>query len=113
MKNHRALAEGEQPAADIFRLGCEYGYSPRMLRYYGRRIGVQKRRTGFGKEGHSVWSRNLEAACRNGRGENHHNGAAENRMNGAEVNGAEMTNGEATNGAGHDVVQESDACLVG
>ena len=53
---HQLLAAGDVAVKDIQRLGAECGYTPDMLRYAGRKIGVHKRRIGFSRDGQWIWS---------------------------------------------------------
>jgi putative DNA primase/helicase len=50
------LSEGEVPAKTVFRLGADCGYTPEMLKYAARQLGVHKQRVGFGEGSHSKWS---------------------------------------------------------
>ena len=50
------LAEGAVHAKVVYRLGGECGYTPAMLRYAGKKIGVSKQRIGCRDDGHWEWS---------------------------------------------------------
>ena len=62
------LKADDLPASTVFRLGGELGFTPKILRAAGKRLGVTSTRIGFSGKGHWSWSLpgsrgNAEVTC--------------------------------------------------